>query len=227
MEKNRKTRKIIKELLFREEFANRKRFAIMMIGIFFLGFWLSFLIRANLGTDPCSFMNLTVSGKLGILFGTWQLILNATLFIIVIAFGREHIGPGTIANMVLIGYIADFFGFLWDSYIPKSFFTDTPTRILTFAVSFTMFVISAALYMNADMGLAPYDAIPLMIKKYLLKRVPFAIVRMGYDFTAILIGILCGGIPNIGHILMALFLGPVITTIGRFLNRHIFHLDSR
>jgi uncharacterized membrane protein YczE len=227
MEKNRKTRKIIKGLLFREEFANRKRFAIMMIGIFFLGFWLSFLIRANLGTDPCSFMNLTVSGKLGILFGTWQLILNATLFIIVIAFGREHIGPGTIANMVLIGYIADFFGFLWDSYIPKSFFTDTPTRILTFAVSFTMFVISAALYMNADMGLAPYDAIPLMIKKYLLKRVPFAIVRMGYDFTAILIGILCGGIPNIGHILMALFLGPVITTIGRFLNRHIFHLDSR
>ena len=203
-----------------------KRFVIMMIGIFFLGFWLSFLIRANLGTDPCSFMNLTVSRRLGILFGTWQVILNAVLFVIVIFFGREYIGFGTVANMLYIGYIADFFGWIWDRNIPSSFFTNTPTRILTFVVSFSMFVVSASLYMNANLGLAPYDAVPLMIKKYILKSIPFAIIRICYDFTVVLVGILCGGIPNIGIILMALFLGPVITSVGGLLNRYIFHLEN-
>ncbi len=196
----------------------------MMLGVFFMGFWLSFLIRANLGTDPCSFMNLTVARRLGILFGTWQVILNAVLFVPVILFGREYIGFGTIANMLFIGYIADFFGWIWDNIIPSAFFTNTPTRILTFAVSLLMFIISASLYMNANMGVAPYDAIPLMIKKYLLKKPPFAIIRICFDFTAVLIGILCGGIPNIGIILMSLLLGPIITAVGSFLNKKVFHL---
>ncbi len=204
-----------------------KRFIIMMTGIFFLGFWLSFLIRANLGTDPCSFMNLTISRRFGILFGTCQVVLNAVLFVIVIFYGREYIGFGTVANMLFIGYIADFFGWIWDNSIPASFFTNTPTRILTFAVSFSMFVVSASLYMNANMGLAPYDAVPVMIKKYILKSIPFAIIRICYDFTAVLIGVLCGGIPNIGIILMCLFLGPVISVVGGFLNRFIFHLDNK
>lgn len=203
-----------------------KRFAIMMLGVFFMGFWLSFLIRANLGTDPCSFMNLTVARKLGILFGTWQLILNTVLFILVILFGREHIGLGTIANMVLIGYIADFFGWIWDNIIPEQFFTALPTRVIVFIVSFSMFVLSASLYMNANMGVAPYDAVPLMIKKYILKKAPFAIIRICFDYTAILVGVLCGGRPNIGIILMALFLGPVITTVGKFLNEKVFHISQ-
>ncbi|MBQ7613514.1 MAG: hypothetical protein IJU77_00525 [Butyrivibrio sp.] len=198
-----------------------KRFVIMMVGVFFLGFWLSFLIRANYGTDPCTFMNLTVSRKLGILFGTWQLILNAVLFVLVILFGRNYIGFGTLANMVLIGYIADFFGWIWDNTIPQSFFTNTPTRILTFVVSFSFFVVSASLYMNANMGVAPYDAVPLMIKRYIFKKAPFAIIRICFDYSVVLIGVLCGGKPNIGILLMALFLGPVIQAVGKFLNKHV------
>jgi uncharacterized membrane protein YczE len=94
-----------------------------------------------------------------------------------------------------------------------------------FIISFSMFVISASFYMNANMGVAPYDAIPLMIKRYILKKAPFAIIRICFDYTAILIGVLCGGKPNIGIMLMALFLGPVITAVGKLLNKHVFHLS--
>lgn len=203
----------------------RERFIIMMVGVFLMGFCLSFLIRCNLGTDPCSFMNLTVSRKLGILFGTWQLLLNAVLLVIVLLFGRNYIGFGTIANMVLIGYIADFFGWIWDRVIPKEYFSEMPSRAIIFALSFSVFVVSAALYMNADMGVAPYDAIPLMINNYILKGVPFALIRICFDFTAVLIGVLCGGIPNLGIILMSLFLGPVISAVGKLLNKYVFHLS--
>ena len=201
-----------------------KRLVVMNIGVFLMGLFLSFLIRVDLGTDPCTFMNWTVSEKLGILFGTWQLILNAVLFIFVILFGRKHIGFGTIADMVFIGYIANFFLWLWDKIIPEHYFTDMPSRAVIFALALLCFIISVSFYINANMGVAPYDAIPMIVSEKVLKKVPFAVIRIAYDFLVIVVGVLCGGKPNIGIVLMALFLGPIITVVGKFLNKHVFHL---
>ena len=202
----------------------KKRLIIMNIGVFFMGFFLSFLINVDLGTDPCTFMNLTISRALGISFGTWQLLLNIILFIFVILWGRQFIGFGTIANMVFVGYIADFFDWIWEKTIPETVFTEFPLRALIFVLALFLFIIAVSLYVNANMGVSPYDAMPQIISDKVLKKVPFAVIRICYDFLVILIGILFKGTPNIGIILMALFLGPVISIVGSFLNKHIFHL---
>ena len=201
----------------------KNRLMIMLIGVFMLGFFLSFLIRVNFGTDPCTFMNLTISRRFGILFGTVQVLLNAFLLIFVLIWGRSYIGLGTLANMFLTGYIADFFGWIWDNTLPDHIFTDMTTRIIIFILSFFLFVLGASLYTNADMGVAPYDAIPLMIKRYVLKKAPFSIIRMCYDFLVLIIGILLGGgkeLPVLGAIMMVLFLGPIIQAVGKFLKKH-------
>ena len=52
--------------------------------------------------------------------------------------------------------------------------------------------------MNTDMGVAPYDAFPIIVHDRLLKNIPFKYVRMGYDFLAIIIGYLLGGIDSTG-----------------------------
>ena len=202
----------------------KKRLVVMNIGVFLMGFFLSFLIKVDLGTDPCTFMNWTISEKLHILFGTWQLLLNAVLFIFVILFGRNQIGFGTIANMVFIGYIVNFFKWVWEKTIPEYYFTEMPYRGAIFALALLCFIISVSFYINANMGVAPYDAIPQIISERVFKKVPFAVIRICFDFLVILIGVLFGGKPNIGIVLMALFLGPVITVVGKFLNKHVFHL---
>jgi uncharacterized membrane protein YczE len=201
-----------------------KRLVVMNVGVFFMGLFLSFLIKVDLGTDPCTFMNWTVSERLGILFGTWQLLLNAVLFIFVILFGRNQIGLGTIANMVFIGYIANFFLWLWEKIIPEHYFTDMPSKAVIFALALLFFIIAVSFYINANMGVSPYDAIPQIISEKVLKKVPFAVIRIAYDFLVIVVGVLFGGKPNIGIVLMALFLGPIITVVGKFLNKHVFHL---
>jgi uncharacterized membrane protein YczE len=201
-----------------------KRLIVMNIGVFLMGFFLSFLIKVDLGTDPCTFMNLTLSRAIGISFGTWQLLLNTVLFIFVILFGKQFIGFGTIANMVFIGYIADFFCWLWEKTIPEYYFTQFPQRGVVFAIALFLFIISVSFYINANMGVSPYDAMPQIISERVLKNVPFAIIRIAYDFLVILIGILFKGTPNIGIVLMALFLGPIISTVGKFLNKHVFHM---
>lgn len=43
------------------------------------------------------------------------------------------------------------------------------------------------------------------------------IIRICWDGLAIIAGVLFGGVPIIGIILMALFLGPLITAVGRFI----------
>lgn len=196
-----------------------KRFTTMMFGIFFMGFFLSFLIDVNLGTDPCTFMNVTVSEKLHILFGTWQLLLNSVLFIFVVLFDRHQIGPGTIANMVFIGYISDFFRWLWKRTIPEYVFKEWPYRAVIFIVALLCFVVAASLYMNADMGVSPYDAIPNILSARVLKNVPFKFIRIGYDGAVLLVGALLGGRIEICTILMVFLLGPTITAVGGLQNK--------
>ena len=100
-----------------------------------------------------------------------------------------------------------------------------PYRGVIFALALFCFIISVSFYINANMGVSPYDAMPQIISERVLKKIPFAIIRIAYDFIVIVIGILFGGKPNIGIVLMALLLGPVISAVGKFINSKILHLE--
>jgi len=204
---------------------NGKKIAICFLAVFGMGFFLSFLMLCGLGTDPCSFMNKSVSQRIGMGFGNYQLIVNIAMLLFVIFTRRDLLGFGTIFNMVLVGYYVDFFDWVWGKVIPSSVFTDTWSRWGIFLPALLFFVISAAVYINCDMGVAPYDAIPKYLTDKTAERFPkfpSMLVRMLWDFTAVLIGTLAGGIPVIGIILMTLFLGPFISLI----NKLFFHRDA-
>lgn len=195
-----------------------KRIIVCFLAVFGMGFFLSFLMLCNLGTDPCSFMNKSISLRIGLSFGTWQLIINACMLVIVLFWDRSSLGFGTIFNMVLVGYYVDFFDWLWGKVIPAHYFTDTVSKWVIFLVALLLFIISAAVYINSDMGVAPYDALPKIITEKVsakFPKFPKMLIRMAWDFSAILIGILAGGTPVIGIILMAFFLGPVISLVGK------------
>lgn len=96
-----------KSLYQKEHFV--KRLITVIVAVIVMGFALSWLVLVDMGTDPCTLMNLTISSRLGISLGNWQALFNSILFIIVIWKGREHIGFGTLANMFLVGYSLDFF----------------------------------------------------------------------------------------------------------------------
>ncbi|MCR5587631.1 MAG: hypothetical protein K6F77_08920 [Lachnospiraceae bacterium] len=198
-----------------------KRIALCFIAVFGMGFFLSFLILCNLGTDPATFMNKSISARIGMSFGNLQLIVNAIMLIGVLIWDRSMLGFGTIFNMVLVGYYADFWDMVWGKVIPKSAFVDPIPRWSIFLVSLFFFIVSVAVYVNSDMGVAPYDALPIIINKKVMDKFPkfpSFLVRMLWDALAICIGIIFGHIPVVGVILMALFLGPIISAVGKVLN---------
>lgn len=195
----------------------KKRTAIMLIGVAGMGIFLSFLLKVGYGTDTCSFMNAAISARTGISLGTVMVCVNSVLFIAELIWGRKYIGLGTFANMLLLGYISDFCTFLEERYLPEYIFTEQPYRVLIFAGALALFLTSAAVYMNANMGLSPFDAIPTMFSKF--THLPFFAVRMVWDFMAIGIGMLADGKVTVASIILAFTVGPAVTAVGKLMKK--------
>lgn len=197
----------------------QKRTKFCLAGVLVQGFFLSFLIKVNLGTDPYTFMNVSLADRIGWTFGNWQLTINAVLLVFVLLTSRlRYLGFGTLANMVLIGYTADLGCYLWNRLLPAAVFTEAATRIPIFVAALIGFLTAAAVYMNAGMGLSPYDAPPCILHEY-AGKVPYFIIRIVWDYAAVLVGMLAGGTPTVSNLIMAVALGPVITLIGKAMRR--------
>lgn len=197
---------------------DKKRIFSVITAVIFMGLALSFLIRLNFGTDPCSAMNLGISRHLHLSFGTWQVIFNLILFVLVILFDRSQLGWGTLANMLLVGYSADFFKWLFDLILPDNAFASLGIRIVVLIPSLIIFILSAAVYMAVDLGSAPYDAIVFIIASK-LEKVPFRIIRILWDMTACIIGFLLGSTIGVVTVVIAFLLGPVIAWVKEKINR--------
>ena len=57
------------------------RLTAVILSVIVMGFALSLLVLVDLGTDPCTSMNLAISEKLGMGIGNWQALLNTIIFI--------------------------------------------------------------------------------------------------------------------------------------------------
>ena len=204
-----------------------KRLSFMLPAVILMGVFVSILVEIGWGTDPASFMNLNIASALGWGLGNTEVLVYGLMLVFTFIFGAQMIGFGTLANMILIGYVVDLCRWIWRNIGFTSFIyqSNLPVRLLIFALTLICFVFVAAVYINAQMGVAPYDAMPQIISGW-LPKIPFFIIRILFDLTAVLIGVIAGklnpdGIQGsaIGSIIMSLMLGPVISLVGKPLKK--------
>ena len=141
----------------------RNRMVMMIIGILLQGLGLSLLIKLNLGTDPCSCLTQGVIRHVPISFGTAQLLCHLVTFLFVVRFDMSLIGFGTIGNMVCLGYIADFWGWVWNSLLPEDFFRQPVARYGLLLPALVVFILGAATYMTAGPGCQFVRSVPICI----------------------------------------------------------------
>lgn len=203
------------------------RTGLMFFGILLIGLCVSFFRLASFGVDPFTALNLGISGFLEWSFGNWQLIANIGILIIVFFTVRHCIGAGTIVNMIFVGYIADFICWLVLDVLKIEM--SLPLRIVSLAMAMLFASSGVALYMKANMGIAPYDSVALIIEKLTNKKVPFHIARVLSDITVTVIGVLfCIAAGNsiwtvvgIGTICNALFNGPLIKVFHELIDKKL------
>ena len=189
-----------------------RRLIALALSLTVMGVGIAMFKTVGFGTDPCSTFTLGVSARTGISFGTCQLVFNLLLFIPVIRQDLSRIGIGTIGNMVGVGYIADFAMRLINARLPEDGLSLT-ARVVLFALSMVIFLIAASFYMVADLGVAPYDALPQLIAAR-VNRLSFRTVRMIWDVFFLSAGFLLGSTVGVTTVITGFFLGPAIVFIS-------------
>lgn len=188
----------------------------MVVGIVFIGICVGAYRLSAFGVDAFTCMNLGISGFLNMSFGNWQLIMNAVILAAVFFLSRQCIGAGTIVNMVGVGYMADFICWLFQDVF--SIHMTLPLRIGALITGSLFAGMGVAFYMVAEMGIAPYDSVAIIIEKQSGGKIPFQAARVLSDVTVVIIGVIFCLISHgdlwliigIGTICNALFNGPLI-----------------
>lgn len=124
--------------------------------------------------------------------------------------------PGTVVNMIFVGYIADFLCWIFQDqlHIPLGM----PLRIVMLGIGMLFASLGAALYMTADMGIAPYDSVAFIIMKLTKDKVSFKAGRVSSDITVMIVGVvfcLLAGhsvwtVVGLGTVMNSLCNGPLI-----------------
>ena len=117
--------------------------------------------------------------------------------------------------MVFVGYTADFV--MWLVAKLGITFATTPVRIAVLAVAALLICVGDALYISADMGMAPYDAAGYVVETLTKGAVQFRIARIILDAVCVGIAFFTGSqagiqwkIIGIGTILLTFCTGPLI-----------------
>lgn len=204
------------------------RFFLMLSGILLISICVGCYRLGAFGVDAFTGMNLGISGFLGLSFGTWQLIANGLILILVFFTVRSYIGLGTVVNMVCVGYIADLLCWLVNDAARIEM--TLPLRILALLLGTLFASLGVALYMKADMGISPYDSVAPIIVKLTRDKIPFQYARISSDIAAIVIGLLfclaskgnIWTIIGVGTVINALFNGPLIQFFRNRIDQKIF-----
>ncbi|MBC2007122.1 hypothetical protein HCJ72_07620 [Listeria welshimeri] len=189
------------------------------LGIIILSLGISINKGSVLGMDTYTGMNTTVADYFNMSLGNFQLILNVILLLSMFVFGRYLLGLGTVLNMVFVGYLVDFFLKMFDGTI-LSFDVEKSLwiRFLLLVIGTIILCLGASLYMTADLGVAPYDALAIMMSDH-IEKLSFSVARIITDVVCVIVGLIFGTvlgsypfgtIIGIGTVLTALGTGPFI-----------------
>lgn len=197
-----------------------RRAVVMTVGVLFMGFAVAALVLADLGTDPFTTACLAFAARMGWLLGSAELLVNAVMLCLVLWQDPRRIGLGTLANMVLVGYTADFFGWVFRQLSVTAPTAGMP-RFIFMLAALAVFVVAASLYMTADLGTAPYDAMSFVLAEK-LPRLPFRMVRMVWDAAWIVLTLLLGGSVGPVTIGIMLLMGPAVDAVGSWTKRTVY-----
>lgn len=190
-----------------------KRILMMLIGNIILGLGIAIFKLSGLGNDPFSGMVMALSEVTGIVYANFIILFNVGIFAVQLLTGREMIGAGTIVNACFLGYFVTFWYQIIEAAVGKP--QGLIASIIMVVVGVTVTGLGVSLYQTSDAGVAPFDALSLIMAKR-WKKIPYFWHRMATDAVAALVCFMAGGIVGLGTLVSAFGLGPFV----HFFNVH-------
>jgi uncharacterized membrane protein YczE len=183
--------------------AVRSGFLVLGLALFALGIVL--LLESGLGLSPWDVLNQGISEHTPLSFGT----ANVAVALVVLGAAwllGARIGPGTVANAVLIGLFVD--GLLAIEAVDRLSDASLAARIGMLAGGIVVIGAGSALYIGANLGAGPRDSLMLVLAHRTRTRV--GVVRTLLEAAVTVVGFALGGTVGIGTLAFAVGIGPAI-----------------
>jgi uncharacterized protein len=176
----------------------------LFAGLSGFGLAIPLMIRSGLGLGPWDAFHVGIHMLTGVTVGTAIIGIG---FLIVLGSLKLGIrpGPGTVANMVLVGIFID----LVLPHVPDA--SGWQTGLLYYVTGIALMGLSTGMYMGARLGNGPRDG--LMLGLSLRHGWPVRRVRTAIEVTALTAGWAMGGAIGVGTVLFAIASGPA-TQLG-------------
>jgi uncharacterized membrane protein YczE len=179
-----------------------RRVTQLFAGLVLYGVSMAFMVESSLGLNPWDVFHQGVSKATGISFG-WVVLLTGVPVLLLWIPLRQRPGFGTIANLVVIGFVAD--GTLALLAPGESM----AMRITFLVVGIALNGVATAMYLGARFGPGPRDGLMTGIARR-WPRLSIRLVRTSIEVLVLGIGFLLGGTIGVGTVAYALGIGPLV-----------------
>ena len=177
----------------------------LVFGLFLCAAGIVALLESELGLSPWDVLHQGLARHTPLTYGTANIVVGLAVLALAAVLGAR-IGPGTVANAVLIGLFIEVL-------IHLEAVNDLSEQGL--AVRWTLLVagiglvaVGSAFYLGAAMGAGPRDSLMLVLTAR--SRMRIGLVRTLLEASVVVAGALLGGTVGVGTIAFALLIGPAL-----------------
>ncbi|MEV6846825.1 hypothetical protein [Actinoplanes sp. NPDC051411] len=191
-----------------------RRLVQLFAGLVLYGVSMGMLVESRLGLDPWDVFHQGLSKVTGLSFGLVVILTGIPVLLLWIPL-RQRPGFGTLANLVLVGLVAD----RALALLPAG--TTWTARIGYLAGGIVLNAAATGLYIGSRFGPGPRDGLMTGIVGR-FPRLSIRLVRTCIELTVLSAGFLLGGTVGVGTVAYALGIGPLVQLFLR-----LFDLPSQ
>jgi uncharacterized membrane protein YczE len=181
------------------------RWAALLIGLFLFSFGIVLLLMSRLGLSPWDVLSQGIARHTPLSFGDANIAVALVVLVVAWRLGAR-IGPGTVANAILIGLFID--GLLAIDGIHRLATEPLGVRICELVGGILIIGAASGLYLGAALGAGPRDSLMLVLSKRTGARI--GVVRAVLEVLATAAGFALGGKVGVGTLAFAFGIGPAV-----------------
>jgi uncharacterized membrane protein YczE len=190
------------------------RSAFLAAGLLLFALGIVLLLESELGLSPWDVLNQGLSERTALTFGTANVVVALLVLVGAWLLGAR-IGPGTVANAILIGLFVD--ALLQIEAVTRLSDASLPARVAMLVAGILVIGAGSAFYIGANMGAGPRDSLMLVLAYRTRTRV--GVVRTLLEAAVTALGFGLGGTVGIGTLAFVLGIGPSIELAFWLLDR--------
>jgi uncharacterized membrane protein YczE len=193
------------------------RAIVLVLGLAVFAAGIVALYEARLGLSPWDVLNQGIAKHTPLSFGEANIAVGVTVLVVAALLGAR-IGPGTVANAVLIGTFVDVL--LRIGSVQRLATAPLPARVGLLMLGVALMGIATGLYVGASFGAGPRDSLMLVLSARTHVRI--GIVRACLEAAALAAGFALGGKVGIGTVVYVVAIGPAVEGSFALLDRPPF-----